>query len=537
LSSEQALSHQEREELIQLRQRVAELEQYQQDYQQARKQLQTQAFYHEILDNAPFLIFAKDTHGRLLFGNQMLGDLLDCPVASLIGKRDEEYLPLEHAQHNQETDQDVLTTRQAIQRDEPVLRADGSLRHYHSIKFPLFDEQGNIYGVGGVSTDVTERVQTEQELRVFQTLIERTQDGIGMASLDGVLIYANESYQHITGQQVGATLREHFTPEKAAELEQEVLPSVMQRGKWEGLLTVRRPDGEERIIESSTFVLKDNDGTPKAMANIFRDVTQRQAREAELQVFKSTVDLSTDGIAMVSPEGIITYANTAIKTMLGYGEDEFVGQPVAIAFGSNTEEPIQIIQHVIEQNIWQGIHEYYRKDGSTFPVSLSVFSILDAQGNAVIFPGIVRDLTDIRQAEAERAALQEQIIQSQRHTLLELSAPLLPISEHIVIMPLIGSIDTQRAQQIMETLLEGVAQHRAEVAIVDITGVQVVDTQVANALIQAAQAVQLLGAQVILTGIGPTMAQTLISLGVDMSSIITRGRLQNGIAYAMEQGR
>ncbi len=102
-------------------------------------------------------------------------------------------------------------------------------------------------------------------------------------------------------------------------------------------------------------------------------------------------------------------------------------------------------------------------------------------------------------------------------------------------MPLIGAIDSARAQQIMETLLEGVAQHRSDVVILDITGVQVVDTQVANALLQAAQAVKLLGAQVILTGIRPHIAQTLVSLGVDLRGIVTRSTLQTGVAYALER--
>jgi anti-anti-sigma regulatory factor/ligand-binding sensor protein len=140
-----------------------------------------------------------------------------------------------------------------------------------------------------------------------------------------------------------------------------------------------------------------------------------------------------------------------------------------------------------------------------------------------------------RELEQERADLHQQIIEAQNAALRELSAPLLPISECVVLMPLIGSIDTYRVQQIMDTLLEGVARYRADVAILDITGVAVVDTQVANALIHAAQAVQLLGAQVVLTGIGPAMAQTLVGLGADLSDVVTRGDLQSGIAYAMRR--
>ncbi|MFP4440302.1 MAG: STAS domain-containing protein [Chloroflexaceae bacterium] len=100
-------------------------------------------------------------------------------------------------------------------------------------------------------------------------------------------------------------------------------------------------------------------------------------------------------------------------------------------------------------------------------------------------------------------------------------------------MPLIGTIDSQRAQQVMEALLEGVAQHQADLVILDITGVSVVDTQVAQAFIQAAQAVRLLGAQVMLTGIQSQIAQTLVHLGVDLSGIQTQGSLQAGIAAAL----
>ena len=87
----------------------------------------------------------------------------------------------------------------------------------------------------------------------------------------------------------------------------------------------------------------------------------------------------------------------------------------------------------------------------------------------------------------------------------------------------------------LETLLEGVAVSRASTAILDITGVPVVDTQVANALLRAAQAVKLLGAQVVLTGIRPEVAQTLVGLGADLSGIVTRATLQSGIAYGMDR--
>ena len=110
-----------------------------------------------------------------------------------------------------------------------------------------------------------------------------------------------------------------------------------------------------------------------------------------------------------------------------------------------------------------------------------------------------------------------------------------PTSGIATTWPLIGSIDSRRAQQVLDTLLHGITERHARIAILDITGVPLVDTQVANALVAAAQAVRLLGAQVILTGIRPEVAQTLVGLGIDLAGLVTRATLQDGIAYAMQQ--
>ena len=135
----------------------------------------------------------------------------------------------------------------------------------------------------------------------------------------------------------------------------------------------------------------------------------------------------------------------------------------------------------------------------------------------------------------ERNSLQEIVTQQQRliDTIKQLSAPLLPIHDRILVMPLIGHIDSARSAQIMEELLTGVQKYQADFVIIDITGVPVVDTAIANRLIQAAQAVSLLGAQCVLVGISPEVAQILVQLGVDLRQLATRSNLQAGIAYAM----
>jgi rsbT co-antagonist protein RsbR len=131
--------------------------------------------------------------------------------------------------------------------------------------------------------------------------------------------------------------------------------------------------------------------------------------------------------------------------------------------------------------------------------------------------------------------LAQRTVQAQTALLTELSTPVIPLSDDVLVMPLIGAIDTRRAQQVMEALLEGVAATQARFAILDITGVPVVDTQVANTLVRVAQAVGLLGARVVLTGIRPEVAQTLVGLGVDLHGVATQSTLQSGIAYALRR--
>ncbi len=126
-------------------------------------------------------------------------------------------------------------------------------------------------------------------------------------------------------------------------------------------------------------------------------------------------------------------------------------------------------------------------------------------------------------------------IESQQQTIRELSTPILPLYEGILVLPLVGAIDSFRASQMMERLLTTIAERQADIVILDITGVPVIDTAVANYLLQTARAAQLIGAHVILVGIGPEIAQTMVQLGVDVSSIEVGATLQSGIDLALRR--
>ncbi len=162
-----------------------------------------------------------------------------------------------------------------------------------------------------------------------------------------------------------------------------------------------------------------------------------------------------------------------------------------------------------------------------------VFPNRNSSGEVETVSIAMQNVSGQKRIEAELLRRTDEIIQAQQATLRELSTPLIPLADHVVVMPLVGTIDSARAQMIMETLLEGISTHQADVAILDITGVPIVDTQVADALLRTARAARLLGAQVVLTGIGGHIAQTLITLGADLSGLVTLNNLQSGITYAL----
>jgi rsbT co-antagonist protein RsbR len=126
----------------------------------------------------------------------------------------------------------------------------------------------------------------------------------------------------------------------------------------------------------------------------------------------------------------------------------------------------------------------------------------------------------------------ERVIRQQQDSIRELSTPVLPVRERLLILPIIGVLDRERARQLTEQLLRGIRTHRAKVVVVDITGVPDVDETVANHLVQTVDASRLMGASVIITGLSPEIAQTLVTIGVDLSKMDTIGDLQGGLEEA-----
>jgi rsbT co-antagonist protein RsbR len=165
------------------------------------------------------------------------------------------------------------------------------------------------------------------------------------------------------------------------------------------------------------------------------------------------------------------------------------------------------------------------------PQALSAAKVLEGlthQGARVTIDTHHQELIErLQEASAAQAELREAI--------QELSNPIIPVYTSVLVVPLVGRVDNARAQTLTEALLEAIAREQAEIVLLDITGVAVVDTGVANHLMQTARAASLLGSQVVLVGISAEVAQTLVQLGLDLGQLVTLSNLQSGIEYALSR--
>ena len=146
-----------------------------------------------------------------------------------------------------------------------------------------------------------------------------------------------------------------------------------------------------------------------------------------------------------------------------------------------------------------------------------------------------RNVEKLREEKEQRELLQQQVIEAQQAAIRELSTPIIPVLEGIIVMPLIGTIDTMRARDITQVLLEGIGVHRAEVVIIDVTGIAAIDTAVASHLTGAIAAARLLGTHPIVSGVSGAAAQTIVEMGIDWSGIETVANLQTGLTRALHQ--
>lgn len=234
-----------------------------------------------------------------------------------------------------------------------------------------------------------------------------------------------------------------------------------------------------------------------------------------------------EGTIFVGVDNIIEFVNDRAETMLNLPKD-LVGKEVLACHPGSLS---QTLNEVLDQF----------RSGSDDVVKMSLAvgdSNLDFLATGVHSEGVylgalltIQDVTEVVSREEELTSLASQLRAAQD----ELSTPVVQIWDQVLALPLIGSIDSKRAQTITEVMLERIVATQSEIIILDITGVRSVDTNVTSHLLKIVSASRLLGAECVITGIGPDIAQTMVHLGVDLDELTTMVDMQEGLRYAIDR--
>lgn len=246
--------------------------------------------------------------------------------------------------------------------------------------------------------------------------------------------------------------------------------------------------------------------------------------------FKAMFAGLADFAALVEPNGAVLHVNGSGLRLVDRATDELLGLTIDQLSPQAAQIIGEWIPAAIAEGQWEGEGELRRGDGQSVPVQLTIAPISD-NGRVTAAAIIARDLGEGLRLEEE---LQRRFLQQEAITAAT-STPIIQVWDDIVTMPVVGLVDSVRAADMKNALLEAVSRTGARFAIVDLTGVDTVDTATADHLLRVMRAVRLLGARCVITGIQPAVAQIIVGLGLELQGVVTLRSLREGLRFCLRR--
>lgn len=371
-----------------------------------------------ILDNATAVIYVKDMAGRFLLVNRQFEKLFNVTNEALSGKTDHDILPKDAADMVRKNDRKVLDRDVSIEFEEAIPQADGE-HAYISIKFPLRGASGKPYAVCGISTDITARKRAERELTTQTRNLALAEQiaNLGHWRLDLATrkIHFSDQMYRIRGMEVGTpitweTLRAGTHPDDWERIEEAHRKVIETKQGTELDRRIIRPDGNQRVLRTTTRVELGEDGEVVSIVGVSQDITQRKQADEALERaerrYRGIVENATDGIFQSNEEGRLIWANPALARMGGF---ETANELLAAVGDIGTDI-------FVDPNDRTKLHALLKESGSvngfvamgkrpatgeTFWFDASVRAEHDAN-DRLILDGVIRDITEARRRD-ERA--------------------------------------------------------------------------------------------------------------------------------------
>jgi len=352
---------------------------------------------------------------------------------------------------------------------------------------------------------------------VYQAL-DRVQSIIEF-DLDGKVISANDNFLRTFGYEADEIIGQHHrmfcVPSYAASPEYTEFWKKLSRGEFHADEFKRLGKGGRGIwLRASYNPVLDDDGNAVRVIKFATDVTAEKLQTAEYQGKIKAID-RVQAVIEFELDGTVITANENFLRIFGYRLDEVVGQHHRIFCEPGyAESPdyVRFWQKLSSGQFEAGEFKRISKEGSEVWLQASYNPILDIEGRPLKIVKFASDIT----LEIEKRSL----------ALLEMSTPVTKIWDGVLFAPIVGIVDSKRSVDIMNKALSSIADTRARTLMLDIGGVAVVDTAVANHLIKIAKAAVLMGCKTIISGISPAIAQTIAELGIDLGSIQTTSTIE-----------
>lgn len=354
-----------------------------------------------------------------------------------------------------------------------------------------------------------------------------------IAGLDGELLRWSDTMGRALGQRLtrGTSLSELAHPDDRAAVDG---AWARLRGSVEPLhLTTRLVDasGGYRAVSLSARRTAEGDAVHGALREAPGGVEGAEDMgllRRRAQLLSRLTDSLPVVVWAVDTQGRFTHDEGKLISKLGLNADEFLGVNVFERFAGEgavldalrralSGEPVQVHQCVF------GLHWVHW-----------MTPFRGAGGEVCEVFGVSLDITETKRAEEELHARLQQI-EKQQEVIRGLSTPIIEVWDGVLTLPMVGIVDSVRTAEVMDALLSRIVDKQARFAILDLTGVDVVDTRVAGHLVELVTAIRLLGAEGIVAGIKPTVAQTMVSLGLDLSRIVTHRNLRAALAYCIRR--
>lgn len=381
-----------------------------------------------VLDHIPSAIYIKDIEGKYLYVNFEYEALLQVSRKDIYGKKDVDVLPNSIGKLSRSLDMKVVTTERSITYDEDLELNDG-MHNYHSTKFPLYDDSGVLYGMCSFSTDITSLLQTREALaeseEKFAAIFNNMYQLIGLLTLDGILLEANETSLKMIGAKPSDVIGKYFwdTPwwSHSTEYQEKLKNGIHKASKGEYIrfeATHQDENGVPNYMDFSITPVTGPDGQVKFLIPEGRNITDLKMAELKRDEseakYRTLFDLSHNAMLLLENE-IITECNHAAAKMLGYDDPNHVigmtPKEISPELQPDGMSSAQKAQLVMQDAYRDGSHrfEWYHKafDGTIMPVDISLTHIPD--NSKRILHAIWTDISAQKKAEEEIKSLNKEL--------------------------------------------------------------------------------------------------------------------------------